>query len=1024
MRFNLSKWALEHRSFVTYLMLASVVLGVLSYLQLGRDEDPAFAIRTMVVRASWPGATIDDTLYQVTERLEQTLRETPHLDYLRSFTSPGVSTIYVNLQGSTPAAEIPDIWYHVRKSIGDKRSMLPAGVVGPAFDDEFGDTFSIVYGFTADGFTQRELRDYVEAIRSRLFRVPDVSKVDMLGEQNETIYVEFSPQLLAGVGIDRNTLISALQAQNVVTPAGVIQTSNEKLLLRVSGSFQSVQDVRNVSFVANGRLLRLDDIADVRRAYTDPPQPLFRVNGKPAIGLAIAMRTGADVLTLGHNVAREMKAIAADLPVGIEPILVSDQPRVVASAITEFTDSLWQAIVIIMGISVLSLGVRAGAVVALSIPLTLAITFPLMQLFGIDLQRISLGALIIALGLLVDDAMTIVDVMSTRLAAGDSKETSATFAFTSVAIPMLTGSLVTAAGFVPIGFARSGAGEYTFSIFVVVSIALIGSWFIAVLFGPLLGVALLAKPKAITGKPSRAMGAVRHFVVLAMRARWTTIGITVGAAVLAVLALPLVPRQFFPSSDRSELMVDLQLRQNASIYSADDAAKRLDNLLSNDPDVLHWSTYVGRSAVRFYLPLNIEPPNDSFAQAVVVAKDVAARGRLQARLERELAENVPSAVTRVYPLGLGPPVGWPVQYRVSGPDVDQVRDIALRLASVMANNPAARNVNFDWIEPARTVRVDIDQDKARRLGLSSEAIAGALTGVVTGTPITQVRDDIYLVNVVTRATDEQRLSLASLRNLQVLLPSGRTVPLSQVATFEYQQEYPLIVRRDAMPTLTVRADVTLGQLPETAAATLAPAVEKLRATLPASYRIDVGGTVEESGKSQASVFAVVPMMLFLMITLLMAQLQSFSRLALVLSVVPLGLIGVVAALLLFDQPLGFVAILGILALFGMIARNGVILIEQIEIERSEGRHPWDAVVTASLSRFRPIVLTAISTVLGLVPIAITIFWGPMAVAIMGGLLVATLLTLVFLPALYVTWFRIKEPRAYADVPAPAHGNGS
>ena len=686
--------------------------------------------------------------------------------------------------------------------------------------------------------------------------------------------------------------------------------------------------------------------------------------------------------------------------------------------------SLWQAIVIIMGISILSLGVRAGAVVALSIPLTLAITFPLMQIFGIDLQRISLGALIIALGLLVDDAMTMVDVMSTRLAVGDSRETSATFAFTSVAIPMLTGSLVTAAGFVPIGFARSGAGEYTFSIFVVVSIALIGSWFIAVLFGPLLGVALLTKPKAVAGKPSRTMRAVRRFVVLAMRARWIAIGITVGAAVLAVLASPLVPRQFFPSSDRPELMVDLQLRQNASIYGADDAAKQFDNLLSNDPDVSHWSDYCRSQCGSIYLPLNIEPPNNSFAQAVVVAMDVAARGRLQMRLEREVAENVPSAVTRVYPLGLGPPVGWPVQVQGQRPGREPSARHRSAISLGNGSNPAARDVNFDWMEPARRVRVDVDQDKARRLGLSSEAIAGALTGVVTGTPVTQVRDGIYLVNVITRAKDEQRLSLATLRNLQMLLPSGRTVPLSQVATFEYQQEYPLIVRRDAAPTLTVRADVTPGQLPETVAATLASAVEALRATLPASYRINVGGTVEESGRSQASVFAVVPTMLFLMITLLMAQLQSFNRLVLVLSVVPLGLIGVVLALLVFDQPLGFVAILGILALFGMIARNGVILIEQIEIERSEGKHPWDAVIAASLSRFRPIVLTAISTVLGLVPIAITIFWGPMAVAIMGGLLVATLLTLVFLPALYVTWFRIKEPRANAEVPTPVHGNGS
>ena len=1022
MSFNVSKWALEHRSFVVFLMLASVVLGVLSFLRLGRDEDPAFVIKTMVVRAAWPGATIEDTLNQVTERLEQTLRETPNLDFLRSFTSPGLTTIFVNLKGSTPANEVPDIWYHVRKSIGDMRNTLPAGVVGPGFDDEFGDTFGIIYGFTADGFTHRELRDYVEKIRSRLFQVPDVSKVDMLGAQDETIFVEFSTQQLAGLGIDRNTLVSVLRAQNVVTPAGVIQTGDERLLLRVSGSFHSVQDVRNVSFVANGRLVRLSDIAEVRRGYTDPPQPLFRVNGKPAIGLAISMREGGDVLALGRNVTQTMKSIVEDLPIGINPILVSDQPQVVASAITDFTNSLWQAIVIIMGISILSLGLRAGAVVALSIPLTLAITFPIMQLFGIDLQRISLGALIIALALLVDDAMTMVDVMTSRLAAGDSREDSATFAYKSVAIPMLTGSFVTAAGFIPVGFARSSAGEYTFSLFVVVTIALIGSWFIAVLFGPLLGVALLRAPKKIAAGPSKIMRGVRGFVVLGMRARWITIGITVAGAVLAVLASPLVPRQFFPPSDRPELMVDLQLPQNASIYATDDSAKRLDTLLAADADISHWSTYVGRGAIRFYLPLNVEPPNNSFAQSVVVAKNVAARKRLQARLEAELVETFPGAVTRVYPLGLGPPVGWPVQYRVSGPDVDKVRDTAMQLAQVVSNGPGARDVNFDWIEPARTVRVQINQEKARLLGLSSEAIAGALTGVVTGASVTQVRDDIYLVNVVARAIDEQRISLSTLRNLQIQLPNKRTVPLSQVATLEFQQEYPFILRRDGVPTLTVRADVNPGQLPEAVVTALAPAVEKLSATLPAPYRIDVGGTVEESANSQASVIAVVPTMVFVMITLLMMQLQSFNLLFLVLSVVPMGVIGVIGGLLLFQQPLGFVAILGILALLGMIARNAVILIEQIEIERSEGKQPWDAVVEASLSRFRPIVLTAISTVLGLIPIAITIFWGPMAIAIMGGLLVATLLTLVFLPALYVTWYRIKEPRVPAEAPALVHGS--
>jgi multidrug efflux pump subunit AcrB len=999
---------------VAFLMLVSVLLGVSSYVRLGRDEDPAFVIKTMVVHAAWPGATLDDTMQQVTERLEQTLRETPNLDFLRSFTTPGTATIFINLQGSTPASEVPDIWYHVRKSIADARANLPSGVVGPSFDDEFGDTFGIIYGFTADGFTHRELRDYVEKIRSRLFRVRDVVKVDMLGAQDETIFVEFSTQLLAGLGIDRNVIASALRAQNVVTPAGVIQTGQDRLLLRVSGSYRSVEDVRRVSFVAGGRVVRLSDIADVRRGYADPPQPLFRVNGKPAIGLAIAMRKGGDVLALGRNVERAMQAITADLPLGIEPVLVSDQPRVVRGAIAEFTDSLWQAIVIIMAVSIVSLGLRAGAVVALSIPLTMAITFPLMIFFGVDLQRISLGALIIGLGLLVDDAMTMVDVMTTRLAAGDSKEVAASFAYQSVAIPMLTGSAVTAAGFIPIGFAQSSAGEYTFSLFVVVSIALIGSWFIAVLFGPLLGVALLRKQKPRTAGPGRLMRSMRAFVLVAMRARWLTIGLTAGAAICAALAFPLVSRQFFPPSDRPELMVDLQLRQSASIYASDEAAKRVDALLAGDPDVARWSSYVGRGAIRFYLPLNVEPPNPSFSQLVVVAKDVAARQRLQAHLEAALADSFPDAVARVYPLGLGPPVGWPVQYRVTGPEVSQVRDIAFRLAQVMAAEPGARHVNYDWIDPARAIEVRIDQDEARLLGLSSEAIAGALTGVVTGAAITQVRDGIYLVNVVARAIDEQRLSLSTVRNLQVMLPNGRTVPLSQVATLEFKQEYPLIMGRDGEPTLTVRADVVPGGLAETVVAALAPSIEKLNASLPAGYHVHVGGTVEESAKSQASVLTVVPAMLLVMTTLLMAQLQSFNRLLLVLATVPMGLIGVIGALLLFRQPLGFVALLGVLSLLGMIARNGVILIEQIEIERSEGRPAWDAVLEATLSRFRPIMLTAISTVLGLIPIAITIFWGPMAIAVMGGLMVATLLTLAFLPALYVTWFGIREPVVEAD----------
>jgi multidrug efflux pump subunit AcrB len=607
-------------------------------------------------------------LTQVTERLERKLQETKGLDFLRSYTSPGLTTIFVNLKGSTPARQVPDIWYQVRKNIGDIRHTLPQGVVGPGFNDDFGDTYGLIYAFTADGFSHRELRDYVEDIRSKLLQVPDVSKIEILGAQDEQIYVEFSTQQLAGLGIDRAALIAALQAQNAVIPAGALQTGDEKLSIRLTGAFKSENDLLDVNFVSNGRLVRLRDIANIRRSLSDPPQPMFRANGKPAIGLAIAMRDGGDILALGENVRKAIDSGMADLPIGIDVTLVSDQPVVVKNAIGEFMESLWQAIAIIMACSIVSLGFRPGAVVALSIPLTVAIIFPIMEFLGIDLQRISLGALIIALGLLVDDAMTTVDVMTSRMAAGDSKERAATFAYDTLAFPMLTGSFVTAAGFVPIGFARSSAGEYTFSIFAVVSIALIVSWFVAVLFAPLLGVWLLKVPEQRQDeKPSRIMGAFRALLLTAMRRRWMTIAVTLACFVASLLALLLVPRQFFPASDRPELVLDLTLPQNASIFASDTAATKLDAMLKDDPDVASWSTYVGRGAIRFYLPLNVQLSNDFFAQAVVIAKDVAARKRLQERLEKKLAEDFPSTVSRISPLELGPPVGWPVQYRVSAP---------------------------------------------------------------------------------------------------------------------------------------------------------------------------------------------------------------------------------------------------------------------------------------------------------------------------------------------------------------------
>jgi multidrug efflux pump subunit AcrB len=1012
---NLSEWSIKSRSLMVYFMLLAVIAGSLVFYRLGRNEDPAFTFRTMIVSAVWPGASMEETLLQVTERLERTLQETPNLDTLRSYTIPGQTTIFVDLNGATPAAVVPDMWYEVRKRVGDMRHTLPQGTLGPFFNDDFGDTFGIIYGFTADGFTQRELRDAVEDARSRLLRVPDVSKVEVLGAQDEAVFIEFSTERLAGLGLNYGTILAALQAQNIVRPAGLVQTGEERVFLRVSGAFENERDILETSLVAGDRIFRLGDIAEVRRGFSDPPQPMFRVNGQPAIGLAVAMREGGDILALGHNIMAEMRRIRAALPVGIETVLVADQAETVDVAIGDFTESLWQAILIIIVASFVALGIRPGAVVALSIPLTLAIVFPIMMFAGIDLQRISLGALIIALTLLVDDAMTTIDAMIRRLAAGDSKEQAATYAYSNLAAPMLTGTLITIAGFVPIGFAASSAGEYTFSIFAVVGIALIVSWFVAVLFAPLMGMALLKAPAApreggAVGKPGAILRAYAGLLRGAIRFRWITIAITFAAFLLALFAIRFVPEQFFPSSDRTELVVDMTLPHSSSIFASEEAVQRLDAALAKDPDVARWSSYVGRGAIRFYLPLNVQLANPFFAQAVVVAKDLPGRERLHRRLETLLAEEFPGAVSRVAPLELGPPVGWPLQYRVVGPDIEVLRGIGREVAQALAADPEARHVHFDWMDPARQLRVRVDQDQARQLGVSSATLAGILNAAVTGTTVTQIRDDIYLIPVIARAIAAERLSLDTLRNIQVPVPGGRTVALGTFATFDYEQEYPLIWRRDRVSTLTVMADVLPGVLPDPVVERVAPAIAAINAKLPPGYAVELGGIAEESAKSRASVIAVVPLMIVLMLTVLMFQLQSFQRLFMVLAILPLGIIGVVLALLVFDRPLGFVAILGILALLGMIAKNAVILIVQIEADRQSGLGVLEAVLAAATSRLRPMMLTAISTVLGLMPIAPTVFWGPMAFAIMGGLLVATLLTLVFLPVLYVTWFAAREGR--------------
>ena len=842
-------------------------------------------------------------------------------------------------------------------------------------------------------------------------------KIDTIGAQDERLYLEFSLQKLSGLGVDRAELIRALQAQNSVTPAGVLRTQDEAILLRVSGGFASEADLRRVNFAFNGRLFRLTDLGTVKRSYADPPQPMFRVNGQAAIGLGIAMREGGDMLTLGRNIQRAMSEITTGLPIGVEAHLVNDQPQVVDHAVGEFMKTLWEAIAIVMAVSLLSLGLRAGAVVACSIPLVLAVVFVAMDLAHINFQRVSLGALIIALGLLVDDAMITVESMVTKLEDGFDKAKAAIFAYENTHFPMGTGTLVTIVGFLPIGFAQSAAGEYTFSLFAVVGIALVVSWFVAAIFAPLIGMVLLVDKgaHAHASAPGPIMQGFRRVLLAAMRRRWTTVGLTVGLFLLSLVGARFVPQQFFPASDRAELVVDLRLPQNAPIRAADRAATRLEDLLREDPDVARWSTYVGRGAVRFYLPFSVQLPTDFFAQTVIVAKSLEARERVRGRLEQAFADRFPDVLSRVYALELGPPVGWPVQYRVSGPDPEASCEISYRLAQVLGENPSLRKINFDWIEAARTLQINVDQDQAKLLGVSSEVLAQVLNTVISGVPVTQVRDGIYLIDVLTRAGEQERASLASLRTLQIPLPNGRTVPLIQIASIGYGQEYPLMWRRDREPTLTVQADVAAGVQPATVVKALRPKIEELGKSLPEGYHIAVGGAVEQSVKSQMSVVAVLPVMLLLMLTILMIQLRSFARLLLVLSVAPLGLIGVVAALLISAKPLGFVALLGVIALIGMIVRNSVVLVVQIDAEIAAGRPAWDAVVEATMTRTRPILLTAAAAILGMIPIAPTVFWGPMAYAIMGGLAVATVLTLIFSArALYVLWFGVKEPVREVD----------
>ncbi|KFE46700.1 MULTISPECIES: efflux RND transporter permease subunit [Pseudomonas] len=1008
--FNLSEWAIKHQSFVWYLMFVALLMGVFSYMKLGREEDPSFTIKTMIIQTRWPGATVDETLEQVTDRIEKKLEELDSLDYVKSYTRPGESTVFVYLRDTTSAKAIPEIWYQVRKKVDDIRGQFPQGLQGPSFNDEFGDVYGSIYAFTADGFSMRQLRDYVEKVRADIREVPGLGKVEMIGQQDEVLYLNFSTRKLAALGIDQSQVVQSLQSQNAVTPAGVIEAGPERISVRTSGQFASEKDLAAVNLRINDRFYRLSDIADITRGYTDPPKPLFRFDGKPAIGLAIAMQKGGNIQSFGKALHERMDATTAELPVGIGVHKVSDQAEVVNKAVGGFTSALFEAVIIVLLVSFVSLGFRAGLVVACSIPLVLAMVFVFMEYSGITMQRISLGALIIALGLLVDDAMITVEMMVTRLEMGETKEQAATYAYTSTAFPMLTGTLVTVAGFVPIGLNNSSAGEYTFTLFAVIAVAMLVSWVVAVLFAPVIGVHILSaniKPKS--EEPGRIGRAFNGSMLWAMRHRWLAIAITVGLFAASLFSMQFVQNQFFPSSDRPEILVDLNLPQNASINETRKVVDRFEASLKDDPDIERWSTYIGQGALRFYLPLDQQLENPFYAQLVIVSKGLEERGALTARLQKRLRDEFVGIGSYVQALEMGPPVGRPLQYRVSGENIDKVRQHAIELATLLDHNPHVGEVIYDWNEPGKVLRIDINQDKARQLGLSSEDVAKLMNSVVSGSTVTQVRDDIYLINVIGRAEDAERGTPETLQNLQIVTPTGTSIPLLAFATVGYELEQPLVWRRDRKPTITVKGAVRDAIQPTDLVKQLQPEIDKFSAGLPVGYKVATGGTVEESSKAQGPIASVAPLMLFLMATFLMIQLHSIQKMFLVASVAPLGLIGVVLALIPTGTPLGFVAILGVLALIGIIIRNSVILVTQIDAYEKSGYLPWDAVVEATEHRRRPILLTAAAASLGMIPIAREVFWGPMAYAMIGGIIIATLLTLLFLPALYVAWYRIKEP---------------
>ncbi len=1034
--FNLSRWALEHAALTRFLMLVLMLLGLVAYFQLGQDEDPPFTFRVMVVRALWPGATAQQMAEQVTDKIEHTLQEVPGADKIRSFSKPGEATIIFQLKDSTRAAEVAGIWYTVRKKVGDMRMTLPAGVLGPFFNDEFGDVFGVIYALESDGFSDAEVKTFADDVRQKLLKVADVSKVELYGVQDEKLFINLSQKRLAQLGLDLNQVLAQLGQQNAVESAGAVQTPLDVVQLRVAGQFEALEHLRAMPIRgSSGNQLRLGDIALIERGYVDPPAVKVRHQGRQVLALGVSMAKGGDIIVLGQALKLATAKIDASLPAGMRLVQVQDQPTAVAKSVNEFVAVLIEAVVIVLAVSVISLGfhrrqgstrwfnryyvdMRPGLVVGITIPLVLALTFLGMHYWGIGLHKVSLGSLIIALGLLVDDAIIAVEMMVRKMEEGYDKVRAATFAYEITAMPMLTGTLITAVGFLPIGIARSTVGEYTFAIFGVTVLALVLSWWVSVYFVPYLGTRILKVKPHDVGEPSHELfdspfyNRFRRSVNWCVQHRWLTIGATLLIFALGIVGIGRVQQQFFPDSNRPEVLVDIWYPEGTSFAANESTTRRIEARLLQHSGVESVTVWVGSGVPRFYLPLDAIFAQSNVSQFIVLPKDLKLRESLRLALPALLAQEFPEVRARVKIMPNGPPVPYPVQFRVLGDVPSVLRERADEVKAVLRASSNMRGVNDNWNESIKVLRLEVDQSKARALGVTSQSIAQTTRVLLAGSTVGQYREGDKLIDIVLRQPLDERKAISDIANANLPSASGRSIPLLQIAKPVLTWEPGVLWREGRDYAITVQGDVTEGLQGATVTAELLPKLRALEArwqtTGQAGYRIEVAGATEESSKGTASIAAGVPIMLFITFTLLMLQLHSFSRAMLVFLTGPLGVAGVAAALLLSGRPFGFVALLGVIALMGMIQRNSVILIDQIEQDRAKGVPAWDAIVEAAVRRLRPIVLTAAAAVLAMIPLSRSVFWGPMAVAIMGGLIVATVLTLLALPAMYAAWFRVQR----------------